>query len=89
MTSYPFLKHLPRISLTVTLAASLSLFSGCKAKDTGDGAPPPAQVIQVADMNLISIDSKDVAKFPLTPAGQIESASELTATATVVPTADQ
>jgi cobalt-zinc-cadmium efflux system membrane fusion protein len=85
MTSYPFLKHLPRISLTVTLAASLSLFSGCKAKDTGDGAPPPAQVIQVADMNLISIDSKDVAKFPLTPAGQIESASELTATATVVP----
>jgi cobalt-zinc-cadmium efflux system membrane fusion protein len=59
--------------------------SGCKGKDHGDGAPPPAQVIQVADMNLITIDSNDVAKFPLAPAGQVESASELIATGTVFP----
>ena len=43
------------------------------------------QVIQVADMNLITIDKDDVAKFPLVAAGQIESASELTATGTVFP----
>ncbi|HXR40059.1 MAG TPA: efflux RND transporter periplasmic adaptor subunit [Terracidiphilus sp.] len=81
-----FLKPFPRTSFAMALAASASLLlSGCKAKETGDGAPPPAQVIQVADMNLISIEAKDVAKFPLSPAGQIESASELTATGTVFP----
>jgi cobalt-zinc-cadmium efflux system membrane fusion protein len=81
-----FLKHLTETSLAVSLAASLSLvLSGCKAKEAGNGAPPPAQVIQVADMNLITIDKDDVAKFPLAPAGQIESASELTATGTVLP----
>jgi cobalt-zinc-cadmium efflux system membrane fusion protein len=36
-------------------------------------------------MNLIAIDSKDVAKFPLTLAGQVDSASELTATGSVFP----
>jgi len=67
-------------------AASLGLIlSGCKAKEKGDGAPPAAQVIQVADMNLITIDSKDVAKFPLSAAGRVESAPELTATGTVFP----
>jgi len=60
-------------------------FSGCKGKDEGNGAPPPTQVIQVADMNLITIDKDDVAKFPLATASQIESASELTATGSVVP----
>lgn len=84
-----FLKQLPGTSLSMVLAASLCLFlSGCKGasdKDKSDSAPPAAQVIQVADMNLITIDNKDVAKFPLSPAGQIDSASELTATATVVP----
>jgi cobalt-zinc-cadmium efflux system membrane fusion protein len=59
--------------------------SGCKGKETGSGAPPAAQVIRVADMNLITIDPKDAAKFPLTTAGQVESASELTATGTVFP----
>jgi cobalt-zinc-cadmium efflux system membrane fusion protein len=59
--------------------------SGCKGKPQGDGAPPPARVIQVADMNLIAIDANDVAKFPLAAAGQIETASELTATGAVFP----
>ena len=43
------------------------------------------KVIQVADMNLITIDKDDVSKFPLVTAGQIESASELNATGTVFP----
>jgi cobalt-zinc-cadmium efflux system membrane fusion protein len=73
--------------LTVAMTTSLSLLAlaGCKAKQTGSGAPPAAQVIQVADMNLITIDAKDVAKFPVTTATQIESASELTATGSVFP----
>jgi cobalt-zinc-cadmium efflux system membrane fusion protein len=75
-----------RTSLALALAASLGVaLSGCKSKDEGDGAPPPAKVIQVADMNLVSVDANDVAKFPLVPAGQAESAAELTATGTVFP----
>jgi cobalt-zinc-cadmium efflux system membrane fusion protein len=86
MISYSCLKQLPKGWMALGLATSLGIIlTGCKAKEQGDGAPPPAQVIQVADMNLISIDSKDVAKFPLAAAGQIESASELTATGTVFP----
>jgi cobalt-zinc-cadmium efflux system membrane fusion protein len=73
--------------LTFFMAISLSLLalSGCKAKEEGSGAPPPTQVVQVADMNLISIDSKDAANFPLIAATQIEAASELTATGSVFP----
>jgi cobalt-zinc-cadmium efflux system membrane fusion protein len=77
------LKTLPALSMTLLLCALA--FSGCKDKAQGDPAPPPAQVIQVADMNLITIDSKDVTKFPLTAAGQTVAATELTATGTVLP----
>jgi cobalt-zinc-cadmium efflux system membrane fusion protein len=81
-----FLKQLGQPSLALAVAASFVLIlSGCKGKDEGDGTPPPAHVIQVADMNLITIDSKDVAKFPLSTAGQIESATELKVTGTVFP----
>ena len=80
------LTQFPRTSLALAMAASLSLaLSGCKSKDEGDGAPPPAKVIQVADMNLVSVDANDVTKFPLAAAGQVESAAELTATGTVFP----
>ena len=87
MKSYSFLKRIPRAPMALVLATTAALaLSGCKAKDQGDGAPPSnPTVIQVADMNLVTIDSKDVAKFPLTPASRIESASELTATGTVFP----
>jgi membrane fusion protein, heavy metal efflux system len=79
-------RQFPLTLLTLALAASVMLaFSGCKSKDEGDGAPPPAKVIQVADMNLVTIDANDVAKFPLTTASQIESASELNATGSVFP----
>jgi cobalt-zinc-cadmium efflux system membrane fusion protein len=82
-----FMKNSRITSLTVAMTTSVSLLTltGCKAKETGNGAPPAAQVIQVADMNLITIDAKDVAKFPVTTATQIESASELTATGSVFP----
>jgi len=76
-------QHFAGLSLACALAA-LAL-TGCKQKDEGSGAPPSAKVIQVADMNLITIDSNDVAKFPLVAASQDESATELTATGTVVP----
>jgi cobalt-zinc-cadmium efflux system membrane fusion protein len=86
MISYSFLRRFPKTALALVLATSACLvLSGCKAKEEGNGAPPPAQVIQVADMNLITIDSKDAAKFPLVPAGQVESAAELSATGTVFP----
>ncbi|MGD0938838.1 MAG: efflux RND transporter periplasmic adaptor subunit [Terracidiphilus sp.] len=75
-----------RVSFALALAAVSGLaLAGCKSKDEGSGAPPQAQVIQVADMNLITIDPKDVAKFPLTSATQIETSTELTATGSVLP----
>ena len=64
---------------------SIPVFSGCKSSPSGDGAPPPARVIQVPDMNLITIDNNDVAKFQIVQAEKIELASELRATGTVVP----
>jgi cobalt-zinc-cadmium efflux system membrane fusion protein len=75
-----------KASLAIALAALASLaFSGCKGSGEGDGAPPTPRIIHVADMNLITIDANDVAKFPLAAAMQIESASELTATGSVFP----
>jgi cobalt-zinc-cadmium efflux system membrane fusion protein len=87
MISYSFLRKLPKAALPFAVATSFSLLalSGCKGREQGDSAPPPAKVIQVADMNLISIDSNDVAKFPLASAGQVEAAGELTATGAVFP----
>jgi cobalt-zinc-cadmium efflux system membrane fusion protein len=59
--------------------------AGCGNKDEGSGAPPPAKVVEVADMNLITIDKNDVSKFPIVTADQIEASSELKATGTVFP----
>jgi len=69
------------------MATSLGILTlfGCKSKDEGNGTPPTAQVIRVADMNLVTIDGKDATRFPITAATQIESASELTATGAVFP----
>ena len=74
-----------KISSTACLALCLVFVSGCKSKDEGNSAPPPTQVIPVNDMNLITIDKDDVAKFPLVAASQVDMASELTATGTVFP----
>jgi cobalt-zinc-cadmium efflux system membrane fusion protein len=74
------------VARTLALVAVFCLaLSGCKSKEAGSGEPPATQVISVADMNLLTIDAKDVDKFPLAAATQIESASELTATGAVFP----
>lgn len=73
-------------STVVALLGALTLaLPGCGRKDGGDTAPPPARVVEVPDMNLITIDSRDVPKFPLAAAGQIEAPSELRVTGTVSP----
>ncbi len=87
MILHSLLRQFVRAALALVLVSCIAtVLSGCKAKEQGDGAPPAnPKVIQVADMNLITIDKDDVAKFPLAAAGQIDAASELTATATVFP----
>jgi membrane fusion protein, heavy metal efflux system len=75
---------IPLAALAVVALVGLSL-SGCKSKDTGDGAPPPAQVVEVPDMNLITIDQNDLKKFPLVNVDQMQAPSVLNATGTVVP----
>ncbi|MDR3723659.1 MAG: efflux RND transporter periplasmic adaptor subunit [Terracidiphilus sp.] len=81
---FSFVKRASEAALILSLSASLFL-SGCKGKEKGSGAPPAAQVIPVTDMNLVTIDARDVAKFPITAASQIESAVQLTATGAVFP----
>lgn len=71
-------------ALAVTGAVGLS-FPGCKSKEGGDGAPPPAQVVEVPDMNLITIDQNDLKKFPLATVEQMQAPSLLNATGSVVP----
>ncbi len=75
-----------KFRIVVTAGSCLAIaLSGCHGKDEGSGAPPPAKVIEVSDMNLITIDKDDVAKFPFATASQIEEPSELKATGTVFP----
>ena len=90
MTSRSFLKQLSAYlpastTLALTLLIGASFLTGCKSKDQGDGAPPPAQVVHVADMNLITVDKNDVPKFTVVAAGQVDTPSELKATGTVSP----
>ncbi len=84
----PFLKrfseNVPALALALAMSLPLIL-SGCKSKEEGSGAPPPAKVIPVSDMNLITIDQKDVSKFPIVTAGRIEAPAQLQATGTVFP----
>jgi cobalt-zinc-cadmium efflux system membrane fusion protein len=56
---------------------------GCKDKQPDAGAPP--QVVEVHDMNLIAIDSKDLGKFPIATAESIDSADQLNVTGSVFP----
>ncbi len=86
MMSRSFLKQARSAALACAVAASMSVaLSGCKDKAQGDGAPPAAHVIQVPDMNLITIDNKDAHRFPLADAEKIEAAAELNVTGTVLP----
>jgi membrane fusion protein, heavy metal efflux system len=59
--------------------------AGCKKQDQGTAAPPPAQVVQMPDMNLLTIDQNDLPKFPMVTAERVELAPELNTTGTVSP----
>lgn len=73
-------------TLVLVLGPALILeLAACGKKEEGSGAPPPAKVVEVSDMNLITIDKNDVNKFQVVAAGQIESAEELKVTGTVSP----
>jgi cobalt-zinc-cadmium efflux system membrane fusion protein len=69
----------------LSIVAFIPVFFGCKKTPEGDGAPPPAQVIHVQDMNLITIDSKDASKFSIVEAEKVETQAELKATGAVAP----
>jgi cobalt-zinc-cadmium efflux system membrane fusion protein len=71
-------------ALGFLLAAGIS-FTSCKKEETGDSAPPPAQVTHVADMNLVTVDESKASQFPLQAAEKLEEASQLTATGAVSP----
>lgn len=65
----------------MTLGAAL--LGGCKSKEQGDGAPPPAQVVTTGDMSLISVDKPEL--FPLVSAESYDAAAELDVTGSVFP----
>lgn len=72
------------VAVGLIFAAGLSL-TACKKQETGDSAPPPAKVTQVADMNLISIDASKTSLFPTQQAEKLEEPSQLSATGAVAP----
>ena len=73
------------VAVFALAAWGLMLLAGCKRQDQGTGAPPPAQIVQVPDMNLLTIDQNDLPKFPLVAAERVELAPELNTTGTVSP----
>src|SRR5512146_2694602 len=74
------IKKLAAEAALLTLVAFPSLVvSGCKSAEKGDGAPPPAHVVQASDMNLITLDSKEAAKFKPVAADKVDLADELAA----------
>jgi membrane fusion protein, heavy metal efflux system len=67
----------------IVLACAAAVLSGCKAKEQGDGAPPPAKVVTVGDMSLVSVDKPE--QFPLVAAESYDAPAELDVTGTVNP----
>lgn len=72
-------------TICILAACATIALSGCQDKPQGDGAPPPAKVVHVSDMNLITIDRNDANKFSVSAAEKIELASQLNATGAVFP----
>jgi cobalt-zinc-cadmium efflux system membrane fusion protein len=77
-----FVLSLAAFSAVAAIALSVS---GCKSREVGDGSPPPSQVVEVPDMNLITINENDLKKFPLVNVDRMQAPSELNATGSVVP----
>lgn len=71
-------------TLGILLVISVS-FTACKKQETGDGAPPQAQVTHVSDMNLITVDASKAGQFPLQAAEKLEESAQLSATGSVNP----
>ncbi len=82
---FPFVRGSNYPVLVATGMCMLWTTLGCGNKEEGSGVPPPAKVVEVSDMNLITINKNDVNKFPLVAASQITTAAELKATGTVSP----
>ena len=74
----------PFVRSTLLLAAAM-IPTACKKPETGDSAPPPAQVTHVTDMNVVTVDKEKVSQFPLKPAEKLLAAAELNATGAVFP----
>jgi cobalt-zinc-cadmium efflux system membrane fusion protein len=84
MTVRPIVKPTHRGAAMALAACALIAGNGCKGNET-PATPPTPQVVQVPDMNLLTIDPKEVAKFPLIPAEKVEVAGEVNATGSVNP----
>ncbi|MGA7318363.1 MAG: efflux RND transporter periplasmic adaptor subunit [Silvibacterium sp.] len=65
------------------LIACLALTACEKKSNPADGAPPPAQVIQVGNEGLVTVDNPE--QFPLAAADQIEAFDQLNVTGSVNP----
>jgi cobalt-zinc-cadmium efflux system membrane fusion protein len=84
MTAQFMLKQAHRGAAVMIAACALIAASGCKGNE-GGGAQSTPQVVPVPDMNLLTIDPKEVAKFPLVAAEKINAATEVNATGSVNP----
>ena len=63
------------------------VLAGCKKKEenAGDGAPPPAKVVSLGDMNTVSVDAGKASQFPVVEAEKLETSTQITATGSVTP----
>jgi membrane fusion protein, heavy metal efflux system len=66
-------------------ASTALLLPGCHAKHQEDAAPPPAHVVELHDMNLITVDPQEQAKFQVVSAESVSSYSQVDATGTISP----
>ena len=81
MTQYLYTKKYSAALIFMALGAAL--LSGCKSKEKGDGAPPPAEVVTKGDMSLFSVARPEL--FPLVTAESFDARAELNVTGTVSP----
>jgi cobalt-zinc-cadmium efflux system membrane fusion protein len=65
------------------LIACLALTACEKKSNPADGAPPPAQVVQVGNEGLVTVDNPE--QFPLVATDQIEAFDQLNVTGSVNP----
>jgi cobalt-zinc-cadmium efflux system membrane fusion protein len=74
----------------LALAAGAFLYTGCAAKpkiDEAAAAPPPAQVVEQGDPNLIKVDKPE--RFVLVQASEHEELPQLHATGSISPDVDK